>query len=329
MAATTKIGWAHATLLFWIGCTEVGPGCIANCYARKWAREKMGIGWGDDAVRRGTSEETWKQPARWNAAHDRGQIHMMVGGKPTRVPRWIFGNNLSDFFDNHPQVGPWRADAWQVIHKTPLLRWILLTKRVSNVSKMLPTDWGGGRDYQLRGATAGQGCTRAEGSESHGRDHADYAVVRLCAAARRRRTRATRSVRSSSSSAAAMAGSARSSGPRGTARTMSISNSSAAISTRRLNTWRSYPSPRRRRSGPAPRAGKRLISGTATKNPDNLCGFARGIAWRRGGPTRDDLKKRSASRAGRASAISTEGTRRAQHAGGPEKFCRRAREGMP
>jgi protein gp37 len=43
-------------------------------------------------------------------------------------------------FDN--EVDPqWRADLWDVIRATPLLRWMLLTKRIGNVPKMIPADW--------------------------------------------------------------------------------------------------------------------------------------------------------------------------------------------
>jgi protein gp37 len=52
----------------------------------------------------------------------------------------IFCASLADVFDN--EVDPqWRAHLWQVIRDTPLLRWMLLTKRIGNAAKMLPQDW--------------------------------------------------------------------------------------------------------------------------------------------------------------------------------------------
>jgi protein gp37 len=52
----------------------------------------------------------------------------------------VFCADASDVFDN--EVPPeWRADLWEVIRKTPLLRWMLLTKRIGNVPKMVPADW--------------------------------------------------------------------------------------------------------------------------------------------------------------------------------------------
>jgi protein gp37 len=150
MAETTKIAWAHATNNFWIGCTKVGPGCF-KCYAIPIAAN-MGIGWGDDAPRH-RCEENYHKPLRWHAMHDRGQTHMIVKGKAEPVPLWIFPNSLSDFFDN--KVPPaWRDDAWHVIRKTPLLCWIILSKRIPNVADMLPADWNGGRNYPHVGIVA-------------------------------------------------------------------------------------------------------------------------------------------------------------------------------
>jgi protein gp37 len=156
MAATTEIGWADSTTNFWLGCTKVSDAC-RDCYAVPIAAH-MGIGWGDDAPRHRTSEQNWNAPLRWNAMHDRGQTHMIVQGKSVPVPRWIFGNSLSDFFDNRPDVALWREEAWtKVIRPTTLLRWLLLTKRVPNVLKMLPADWDGDRNYRHVGIIASVG----------------------------------------------------------------------------------------------------------------------------------------------------------------------------
>jgi protein gp37 len=160
MGVVTEIGWADSTTNFWIGCTKVSDACF-NCYAIPIAAN-MGIGWGDDAPRHRTSEQIWRNPLRWNAMHDRGQTHMIVEGKSVPVPLWVFGNSLSDFFDNHQDVAAWREVAWtRIIRKTPLLRWLLLTKRIPNVLKMLPADWDQGRNYRHVGIIASV-CNQAE-----------------------------------------------------------------------------------------------------------------------------------------------------------------------
>jgi protein gp37 len=155
MAATTEIAWADGTVNFWIGCSKVSPAC-QDCYAIPIASD-MGIGWGDDAPRHRTSEGLWNAPLHWHAMRDRGLTHMTLRGARVPIPLWVFGNSLSDFFDN--QVLPyWRKDAWTTrIRPTSLLRWILLTKRVSNVLRMLPRDWNGGRNYRHVGIVASIG----------------------------------------------------------------------------------------------------------------------------------------------------------------------------
>lgn len=51
--------------------------------------------------------------------------------------RRVFTNSLADFFDNAVEGG-WRDDAWALIAQCPDLDWLVVTKRVSNVEKMLP-----------------------------------------------------------------------------------------------------------------------------------------------------------------------------------------------
>lgn len=57
-------------------------------------------------------------------------------------PRMIFTCSMSDFFVQ--DADPWRAEAWDVIRKTPHHRWQILTKRIERVPGCLPPDWGSG-----------------------------------------------------------------------------------------------------------------------------------------------------------------------------------------
>ncbi len=128
MGKNSKIEWTTHTQNFWIGCTKVGPGCD-HCYAEnqdvRWGHKS----WGSGAPRRRTSERIWKQPTGWN------RIAANTGERP-----WVFCSSLSDFFDN--EVPPeWRADAWETIRRSPNLNWQIVTKRISNVAKMVPPDW--------------------------------------------------------------------------------------------------------------------------------------------------------------------------------------------
>jgi protein gp37 len=127
MARESEISWTDATFNPVIGCTKVGPGCD-HCYAaRDNERRHWVSGWG--AERRRTSAGNWNQVRRWNR-------EAAITGKPLRV----FCASLADVFDNEwdPQ---WREDLWALLRETPNLRWILLTKRIGNVMKMVPADW--------------------------------------------------------------------------------------------------------------------------------------------------------------------------------------------
>jgi protein gp37 len=130
MSENSKIEWTDHTFNPWEGCQKVGPGCD-HCYAEtRNARFGGGqaVNWGPGAPRRRTSPATWAMPRRWNAQAD---AFMAQHGRRQRV----FCASLADVFDN--AVDPqWRADLFTLIHQTPNLDWLLLTKRISNVPAM-------------------------------------------------------------------------------------------------------------------------------------------------------------------------------------------------
>lgn len=145
MGENSNIGWTDATHNEWIGCTEIGAdGACVFCYARELdKRYQFGVPppertpeiaphWGDDKPRHRTSEANRRKPLIWNRrAHANG------------VPEKVFCNSLSDVFDNKVDQ-QWREDLYATWRATPWLRWIVLTKRVPNIKKMLPADWGDG-----------------------------------------------------------------------------------------------------------------------------------------------------------------------------------------
>lgn len=137
MAENTKIEWAHHTFNPWEGCQKVGPGCD-NCYAEaRNARFAGGraINWGAGAPRRRTSAANWAMPVKWNK-------QAQAAGTRFRV----FCASLADVFDN--EVDPaWRDDLFRLIEATPHLDWLLLTKRIGNVGKMLPVPFDFERMY--------------------------------------------------------------------------------------------------------------------------------------------------------------------------------------
>lgn len=126
MAETTEISWAHSTFNPWIGCTRVSPGCD-HCYAATLMDDRYGrVKWGAGEARQRT--KTWDQPKRWNRyARDRGE------------PWRVFCASLADVFDNEVP-DEWRTDLWKLIADTPYLTWMLLTKRIGNVTYPMPAN---------------------------------------------------------------------------------------------------------------------------------------------------------------------------------------------
>jgi protein gp37 len=129
MAENSAISWTDHTFNPWIGCTKVSPGC-EHCYAEADFDLRKGIAqWGAGNPRHRTGEGNWRLPSRWNRE----------AAKTGYRPR-VFCASLADVFDK--EVDPkWRADLWDLIRATPLLRWMLLTKRIGNVLKMAAADW--------------------------------------------------------------------------------------------------------------------------------------------------------------------------------------------
>lgn len=131
MAQDSKIEWTHHTFNPWVGCTRVSPACD-HCYAETWSKRYNTVEWGTGKPRKLTSESNWQQPIKWNAIAEKNGVRFRV-----------FCASLADVFDN--EVDPaWRIRLFALIDKTPHLDWLLLTKRIGNVAKMLPLDWGKG-----------------------------------------------------------------------------------------------------------------------------------------------------------------------------------------
>ncbi len=129
MAENSHISWTDHTFNPWIGCTRVSPACD-HCYAASLSvRHHWTDGWGTGVPRHRTSASTWAAPHGWNRKAER------TGDRPR-----VFCASLADVFDN--EVDPaWRVDLWALIRETPLLRWMLLTKRIGNAAHMLPVNW--------------------------------------------------------------------------------------------------------------------------------------------------------------------------------------------
>ncbi len=131
MAEHSKIGWCDHTLNAWIGCSKVAAGCD-HCYAEGLSRRYGFAEWGPGQPRRPTAESTWFQYRKWEKRAAR-----------TGVPELVFCGSLMDWCDLEAPIGGlWRIhQAWR---ETPHLIWLMLTKRVPNIERCLPADWGEG-----------------------------------------------------------------------------------------------------------------------------------------------------------------------------------------
>lgn len=151
MSENSKIEWCDHTFNGWTGCSKVSPGC-ANCYAEGWAKRSGIVQWGPGAPRRRTSEANWKLPIKWNREamgaklkheieHDQA---LRRGEKPAYNPLpspRVFCSSLADWLDDEVPI-EWLADLLALIHATPHLDWLLLTKRPENWSSRTCEVWG-------------------------------------------------------------------------------------------------------------------------------------------------------------------------------------------
>lgn len=140
MGADSKIEWTHHTFSPWIGCQKIQPEC-KNCYAEveTFPRVQRSRGlelWGPQATstRHRTGADYWKQPLKWNR-------QALLAMSPPR-PR-VFCASMSDVFEDHPMLVPWRNDLLDLIQSTAHLDWLLLTKRPENMVRMTEHVWGG------------------------------------------------------------------------------------------------------------------------------------------------------------------------------------------
>ncbi len=124
----SKIEWTDHTFNPWWGCSRVSPGCD-HCYAEKLAKCYGHAIWGPGTKRRFFSDKHWDAPLQWNAQAEQDQVR-----------RRVFSASMSDVFEDRRDLDVHRTRLWPLIESTKWLDWLLLTKRVQNVMRMVP--WG-------------------------------------------------------------------------------------------------------------------------------------------------------------------------------------------
>lgn len=141
----TKIQYVDNTFNAWVGCEKISQGC-KNCYAEhstpatklrngemKIAGQKKSLEvWGPAKTtdRYRTSIANWSKPILWN--HN---------SKEKGKRESVFVNSLSDTFEHHQMLDPWRKDLFELVESCSELDWLFFTKRPENIMKMIPSRW--------------------------------------------------------------------------------------------------------------------------------------------------------------------------------------------
>lgn len=128
MGKNSQIEWTHHTFNPWWGCAKVSPACD-NCYAEAWAKRVGEDVWGAKSPRRFFTDSHWKEPLKWHA-------EAMAAGERARV----FCASMADVFEDRRDLDSTRERLWDLIAETPMLDWLLLTKRPQAVKRLTP--WG-------------------------------------------------------------------------------------------------------------------------------------------------------------------------------------------
>lgn len=126
MGQRSSIEWTDHTFNPWWGCVKVSKGCT-HCYAETWANRYGHDVWGPKKHRRTFSETHWKQPVKWNAT-----------AKNNNQRERVFCASMADVFEDNPVVESERKKLWRLIERTPMLDWLLLTKRPENMRSFAP-----------------------------------------------------------------------------------------------------------------------------------------------------------------------------------------------
>jgi protein gp37 len=126
MGKDSRIEWTHHTFNPWWGCVKVSAACD-HCYAESWAKRVGSDVWGHDAERRFFTDAHWREPLKWNR-------DAIAEG----VRRRVFCASMADIFENRPDLVEPRSRLLELVDATPNLDWLLLTKRIHLVKKLLP-----------------------------------------------------------------------------------------------------------------------------------------------------------------------------------------------
>lgn len=141
MAQNSNIEWTRHTGNLWWGCTKVHEGCD-NCYAEAFAHRYNNDIWGNDRPRK-AGKSVWSDFLKWQAlAADARETHR------------VFVGSMMDIFEKPMPLIDWQGNQLpgntgglrdrffrEIVPNCPNLTFLLLTKRPSNINKMIPAEW--------------------------------------------------------------------------------------------------------------------------------------------------------------------------------------------
>ena len=147
MAENSKIEWTHHTANLWWGCTKVHEGCD-NCYALTFAKRVGNDIWGNDKPRR-MIKNVWAEFERFQKeAQKKNEVHRVFVGSMMDIfekPMPLVdhkGNAYNTEESEFWNTGQLRDKFFnEVVPNSPNLRFLLLTKRPSNINKYIPESW--------------------------------------------------------------------------------------------------------------------------------------------------------------------------------------------
>ncbi|MEM8535565.1 MAG: phage Gp37/Gp68 family protein [Chloroflexota bacterium] len=126
MGQNSSIEWTDHTFNPWWGCTKVSPGC-KHCYAESLSSRYGHDVWGPHKARRTFGEKHWQEPLKW---------HRTAVEQKRRIR--VFCASMADVFEDNGSIKGERERLWRLIEETPMLDWLLLSKRPENMSKFSP-----------------------------------------------------------------------------------------------------------------------------------------------------------------------------------------------
>jgi protein gp37 len=145
MAENSKIEWTDHTANLWWGCTEVHAGCD-NCYARVFSHRYDGGNslWGAGSKRRAI-KSVWNDLAKYQRlAKEAGTMHRVFVGSMMDI--FEKSKRLQAHLEHHTVTDSLRQElftqiTWGDGGLYPNLMFLFLTKRPSNIAKMVPAGW--------------------------------------------------------------------------------------------------------------------------------------------------------------------------------------------